>query len=163
MQCMIFLSSDPNAELVEIEYFIDKKLARTNVTLEVYGSAGFRNISPVIKATSTVTPIMSIEAPSNTIGETRGRLASFQFPCVQAARNLSEGLGWRERPKSCGRGVAQAMRFPSVTASCAKVADVMGLWLNEALQPTPWNADAFQALLPGAADLVSFGVGANCR
>lgn len=31
---MIFLSSDPNAELVEIEYFIDKKLARTNVTLE---------------------------------------------------------------------------------------------------------------------------------
>src|SRR4029453_18105591 len=34
MQCMIFLSTDPNAELVEIEYFIDKKLARTNVTLE---------------------------------------------------------------------------------------------------------------------------------
>ena len=34
MQCMIFLSADPNAELVEIEYFIDKKLARTNVTLE---------------------------------------------------------------------------------------------------------------------------------
>jgi Protein of unknown function (DUF1264) len=34
LQCMIFLSSDPNAELVEIEYFIDKKLARTNVTLE---------------------------------------------------------------------------------------------------------------------------------
>jgi hypothetical protein len=33
MQCMIFLSTDPNAELVEIEYFIDKKLARTNVTL----------------------------------------------------------------------------------------------------------------------------------
>ena len=31
---MIFLSTDPNAELVEIEYFIDKKLARTNVTLE---------------------------------------------------------------------------------------------------------------------------------
>jgi hypothetical protein len=34
MQCMIFLSTDPNAELVEIEYFIDKKLARSNVTLE---------------------------------------------------------------------------------------------------------------------------------
>jgi len=34
MQCMIFMSTDPNAELVEIEYFIDKKLARTNVTLE---------------------------------------------------------------------------------------------------------------------------------
>ena len=34
MQCMIFLSTEPNAELVEIEYFIDKKLARTNVTLE---------------------------------------------------------------------------------------------------------------------------------
>lgn len=34
LQCMIFLSADPNAELVEIEYFIDKKLARTNVTLE---------------------------------------------------------------------------------------------------------------------------------
>ena len=34
MQCMIFLSTDPNAELIEIEYFIDKKLARTNVTLE---------------------------------------------------------------------------------------------------------------------------------
>lgn len=33
MQCMIFQSTDPNAELVEIEYFIDKKLARTNVTL----------------------------------------------------------------------------------------------------------------------------------
>ena len=31
---MIFLSTEPNAELVEIEYFIDKKLARTNVTLE---------------------------------------------------------------------------------------------------------------------------------
>jgi Protein of unknown function (DUF1264) len=34
MQCLIFLSTEPNAELVEIEYFIDKKLARTNVTLE---------------------------------------------------------------------------------------------------------------------------------
>lgn len=34
LQCMIFLSTDPNAELVEIEYFIDKKLARTTVTLE---------------------------------------------------------------------------------------------------------------------------------
>ncbi len=34
MQCMIFLSTDPNAELVEIEYFIDKKLVRSNVTLE---------------------------------------------------------------------------------------------------------------------------------
>ena len=34
LQCRIFLSSDPNAELVEIEYFIDKKLACTNVTLE---------------------------------------------------------------------------------------------------------------------------------
>ncbi len=34
LQCMIFGSTDPNAELVEIEYFIDKKLARSNVTLE---------------------------------------------------------------------------------------------------------------------------------
>ncbi|MFH0341535.1 MAG: DUF1264 domain-containing protein [Chromatiales bacterium] len=34
LQCMIFLSTDPNAELVEIEYFIDKKLARSNVTLK---------------------------------------------------------------------------------------------------------------------------------
>src|ERR1035438_1104697 len=34
MQCMIFMSNAPNAELVEIEYFIDKKLVRTNVTLE---------------------------------------------------------------------------------------------------------------------------------
>jgi hypothetical protein len=34
MQCMIFLSTDPDAELVEIEYFIDKKLVRSNVTLE---------------------------------------------------------------------------------------------------------------------------------
>ena len=34
LQCMIFLSADPNAELVEIEYFIEKKLARSNVTLE---------------------------------------------------------------------------------------------------------------------------------
>ena len=33
MQCMIFLTDDPNAELVEIEYFIDKSLVRTNVTL----------------------------------------------------------------------------------------------------------------------------------
>ena len=29
----------------------------------------------------------------------------------------SEGLGWRERPKSCGRGVTRTMRFPSITAS----------------------------------------------
>jgi len=34
MQCMIFMSTNPNAELVEIEYFIDKKLVRSNVTLE---------------------------------------------------------------------------------------------------------------------------------
>ncbi len=34
MQCMIFMSTDPDAELVEIEYFIDKKLVRSNVTLE---------------------------------------------------------------------------------------------------------------------------------
>jgi hypothetical protein len=34
MQCMIFLSTDPDAELVEVEYFIDKKLVRENVTLE---------------------------------------------------------------------------------------------------------------------------------
>lgn len=34
LQCMIFLSADPNAELIEVEYFIDKKLVRTNVTLE---------------------------------------------------------------------------------------------------------------------------------
>jgi hypothetical protein len=34
MQCMIFLSADPDAELVEIEYFIDKKMVRSNVTLE---------------------------------------------------------------------------------------------------------------------------------
>ncbi len=33
MQCMIFMSAKPNAELVEIEYFIDKKLVRSNVTL----------------------------------------------------------------------------------------------------------------------------------
>lgn len=33
MQCMIFHSTDPNAELVEIEYFIDKTLVRANVTL----------------------------------------------------------------------------------------------------------------------------------
>jgi len=34
LQCMIFLSNDPNAELVEIEYFVDQKLARSGVTLE---------------------------------------------------------------------------------------------------------------------------------
>jgi hypothetical protein len=34
MQCMIFMTDDPNAELVEIEYFIDKNLVRKNVTLE---------------------------------------------------------------------------------------------------------------------------------
>jgi len=34
MQCMIFMSTKPDAELVEIEYFIDKKLVRSNVTLE---------------------------------------------------------------------------------------------------------------------------------
>ena len=33
-------------------------------------------------------------------GWTASRLVSFQFPCVQAARNLSGGLGWRERPRS---------------------------------------------------------------
>jgi hypothetical protein len=33
MQCLIFMSTAPNAQLVEIEYFIDKKLVRTNVTL----------------------------------------------------------------------------------------------------------------------------------
>ena len=33
MQCLIFMSTDPNAQLVEIEYFIDKKLVRKNVTL----------------------------------------------------------------------------------------------------------------------------------
>jgi hypothetical protein len=34
MQCMIFLSTKADAELVEIEYFIDKKLVRGNVTLQ---------------------------------------------------------------------------------------------------------------------------------
>lgn len=33
MQCMIFRSTDPNAELVEIEYFIAKGLVRNHVTL----------------------------------------------------------------------------------------------------------------------------------
>jgi hypothetical protein len=31
---MIFESSDPKAPLVEIEYFVDKKLARSNVSLK---------------------------------------------------------------------------------------------------------------------------------
>lgn len=34
LQCLVFLSTDPKAELVEIEYFVDKKLARSNVSLE---------------------------------------------------------------------------------------------------------------------------------
>jgi hypothetical protein len=34
MQCLIFLTTDPNAELLEIEYFIDKRRVRSNVTLE---------------------------------------------------------------------------------------------------------------------------------
>lgn len=34
MQRLIFTSTDPNAELVEIEYFIDRRLVRSNVTLE---------------------------------------------------------------------------------------------------------------------------------
>jgi hypothetical protein len=34
LQCLIFLSTDPMAELVEIEYFVDKKVARSNVSLE---------------------------------------------------------------------------------------------------------------------------------
>jgi len=34
MQCMIFMSTAPNAELIEIEYFIAQKLVRKNVTLE---------------------------------------------------------------------------------------------------------------------------------
>jgi hypothetical protein len=38
MQCMIFLSTDPNAELIEIEYFIDQKLVRSNVTLEQWNT-----------------------------------------------------------------------------------------------------------------------------
>jgi hypothetical protein len=33
MQCLIFLSTDPNAQLIEIEYFIDKTLVRKNVAL----------------------------------------------------------------------------------------------------------------------------------
>lgn len=33
-QCLIFLSTDPKAELVEIEYFVAKELARANVSLE---------------------------------------------------------------------------------------------------------------------------------
>lgn len=33
MQCLIFMSAEANAELIEIEYFIDKKLARSNVSL----------------------------------------------------------------------------------------------------------------------------------
>ena len=94
-----------------------RKAAPSGVN-EVYGSAVFGNMSSVIKPTSTVTWIMSIGTGKTRMGETRSRLASFQFPCVQAARNLSGGLGWRERPKSCGRAVTRAMRFPSVTASC---------------------------------------------
>jgi hypothetical protein len=38
MQCMIFLTDDPNAELVEIEYFINKNLVRANVTLEQWNN-----------------------------------------------------------------------------------------------------------------------------
>ncbi len=33
LQCMIFESTDPKAPLVEVEYFVDKKLARSNVSL----------------------------------------------------------------------------------------------------------------------------------
>ena len=43
------------------------------------------------------------DEPPTWMGETRIRLASFQLPCVQAARDLSGGLRWRERPKSCGK------------------------------------------------------------
>jgi hypothetical protein len=34
LQCLIFLSTDPNAELVEIEYFVEKKFGRENLSLE---------------------------------------------------------------------------------------------------------------------------------
>lgn len=34
LQCLIFLSTDPNAELVEIEYFVEKSLARSSVSLD---------------------------------------------------------------------------------------------------------------------------------
>jgi hypothetical protein len=34
MQCMIFMTTAPNAELIEVEYFIAQKLVRKNVTLE---------------------------------------------------------------------------------------------------------------------------------
>jgi uncharacterized protein DUF1264 len=34
LQCMIFESTDPKAPLVEIEYFVDKKLARSTVSLK---------------------------------------------------------------------------------------------------------------------------------
>src|ERR1019366_4986223 len=47
MQCMIFLSADPNAELVEIEYFIDKRLARANVTLEPWNKHFYDHIQQI--------------------------------------------------------------------------------------------------------------------
>src|SRR5512147_2212663 len=34
LQCLIFQSTDPNAELVEIEYFVEKKFGRQNLSLE---------------------------------------------------------------------------------------------------------------------------------
>ena len=34
LQCLIFHSTEPNAELAEVEYFVDKKLARENLSLE---------------------------------------------------------------------------------------------------------------------------------
>ena len=41
------------------------------------------------------------------------------FHAFRRRGDLSAGLGWRECPKSCGRGATQAMRFSSFTASCA--------------------------------------------
>jgi hypothetical protein len=84
-----------------------------------HGSAIFGNISFVTKRTSTVTGLCPLEPGKPEVGATGGQLASFQFPCVQAARNRCGGFGWKERLDSCGRGVTRAMRFPSFTASYA--------------------------------------------
>ena len=59
-----------------------------------------------------------VDCPSEPGKPRTGRLASFQFPCVQAPRPIRRI--WVERTsRVCGRGVTRAMRFPSFTASCA--------------------------------------------
>jgi hypothetical protein len=93
---------------------------------EAYASDVSGNISSAIKLTSTVTWITSIGPGKTWMGETRIRLASFQFPCVQAARNFIRRIGVARTSQVLRQGSNGAMRFSSFTASYAYSTLVVG-------------------------------------